>query len=91
MFRYTDRWSDRLQETATTIAHERGLRLHGTAFARAQAALDAQLSIKAEEPPPCHANIIGWPVVVNNPALQKARQKERAILIAQQARLLLLA
>jgi len=47
----------------------------------------AGLDAVADEPPPRHAVLRGWPLN-DNPHLQKAQQKERAILLAQAAVLL---
>jgi hypothetical protein len=44
----------------------------------------AQLDVVAEEPPPRHAAITGWPLD-KDVELQKAQQKERAMLIASKA------
>lgn len=61
--------------------------LHGIAICLARHVRDAQLDVAADEPPPRHANISDWPIA-NDPELTKARQKERAVLIAQHAELL---
>jgi hypothetical protein len=72
------------------LAHEHVLgqrTLHGIAICLARHVRDAQLDVAADEPPPRHANISGWPIA-NDPELTKARQKESAALIAQHAELL---
>jgi hypothetical protein len=43
----------------------------------------------ADEPPPRHAAIRGWPWIKRDLTLQKAPQKERAAVIASEAALLL--
>lgn len=69
-------------------AHVIGERtLHGVAICTAQQVRKAELEVVAQEPPPRHANITGWPVVPNDPEQTKAGQKERALLIAQRAML----
>ena len=42
----------------------------------------------ADEPPARHAAIRGWPWLDDDPELQKAQQKERALLVASKAVLL---
>lgn len=85
VFRHTEKWRDALLESGKKIARDRGKRLHGTAYVESQVVFDAQLRLEAVEPPPCHANIIGWPVVENDSRSQKAKRKECAILIARAA------
>ena len=45
------------------------------------------LDVIAEEPPPAHANIEGWPWIDGDPELQKARQLELAGRLAGDSRL----
>jgi hypothetical protein len=47
---------------------------------------EAQLEVTADEPPPRHAAIRGWPFSEADPELQKARQKELAALIASKVK-----
>jgi hypothetical protein len=47
----------------------------------------AKLDVEAHEPPPRHANIVGWPNAANDPETTKARRKEFALLLAQAATL----
>ena len=63
--------------------------LHGAAIVRARHVRATGLDVTASEPPPRHANIVGWPLSASDPELAKALCKERAALIAQQAELLL--
>jgi hypothetical protein len=67
-----------------------GRTLHGAAIVKAREVRAALLDVTADEPPPRHAVIRGWPYVANDPELQKAQQKERANSIASKATLLLL-
>ena len=60
----------------------RGLR--GVAILQARDVRDIGLDIIAAEPPPRHAAIRNWPVDTD-PFLQKAQQKELALLLAQAA------
>lgn len=41
--------------------------------------------VRAGEPPPRHADIVGWPWSKEDPDFGKAQQKELAALIAQRA------
>ena len=58
--------------------------LYGAAIFKARTVRAAQLEVTADEPPPRHAVIRGWPVETD-PELQKAMQKERAAIIASEA------
>jgi hypothetical protein len=70
----------------------RGLRpdrtLHGAAICKAAVVRSARLDVTSDEPPPRHANIVGWPVNVDV-SLQKAAQIERALGIASMCTLIL--
>lgn len=61
--------------------------VHGAAIIKARDVRAAQLDVVAEEPPPRHAVIQGWPWLDGDPELQKAQQKERAVLVASKAAL----
>jgi hypothetical protein len=65
-----------------------GRTIHGAAIVKAGDVRAAQLEVTAEEPPPGHAAIRGWPWLDHDPELQKAQQKERAALVASKAMLL---
>jgi hypothetical protein len=60
---------------------------HGAAIVKAYDVKSAQVEVIAAEPPSRHAAITGWPWL-DDPALQRALQKERATLIASKAILL---
>jgi hypothetical protein len=62
--------------------------LHGAAIVKAGDVRAALLEVIADEPPPRHAAIRGWPWLDDDPELQKARQKERAVQVASKAVLL---
>ena len=62
-------------------------KLYGAAIFKAVHVRAALLDVVAQEPPPRHANIVGWPRSQSDPELEKAKQKERAVLIAQHAEL----
>lgn len=62
--------------------------LYAAALFKAQVVRDAKLEVSADEPPPRHAVIRGWPWEEADPELQRAKQKELALVIASQAYLL---
>lgn len=62
--------------------------LHGAAIFKAATVRLAQLDVEADEPPPRHAAIRGWPWDEADPELQRAKQREMALVIASQAVLL---
>jgi hypothetical protein len=70
---------DELWKLGLAAAGERPL--YGAAIFEARVVRAAQLEVLADEPPPRHAVIQGWPRVDNDPELQKARQKELAAII----------
>jgi hypothetical protein len=57
-------------------------KLHGAAIITGRVVRNAALEITPDEPPERHAVIRGWPWAENDPQLQKAQQKERAIKLA---------
>ncbi len=64
-----------------------GRTLHGAAICKTLHVRYAKLEVRANEPPPRHADIIGWPAQPADPAMEKAQQKELAMLITQYAQL----
>jgi hypothetical protein len=72
--------NDRLRAIGQVVAGN-SRRLHGAALFKAQIVRSAQLEVLADEPPDRHAVIRGWPLD-DDPELQKAKQKERAVAIA---------
>lgn len=68
----------------TLIPFERRTR-HGAAIVRVEAIRSAGVDVLADEPPPRHANLRGWPRHAD-PDEQKARRKEVATVIAEAAR-----
>lgn len=69
---------DDLWQQGLRIAGERTLTLHGAGCLSAALVLQASLAIKSVEPPPKHANIVGWPTIVGDPAMQKSARMELA-------------
>ena len=59
--------------------------LHGAAIFKAKAVQEAKLEVAPAEPPHQHVVIRGWPWIENDPDLQKAKQKESAIVLASAA------
>ena len=59
--------------------------LHGAAIVKTADVRGVLLEVVANEPPPRHAAIKGWPWLDDDPELQKAQQKERAVLVASKA------
>jgi hypothetical protein len=62
--------------------------LHGAAIVKAGDVRAVLLEVLADEPPPRHAAIRGWPWLDDDPDLRKAERKERAAQIASKAMLL---
>ena len=62
--------------------------LHGAAIVKARDVRAARLDVIADEPPPRHAAIRGWPWLDNDLEEQKERQKEQALLVVSKAVLL---
>ncbi len=62
-------------------------RVRAVAVLSAADVRQATLEVEAHEPPPGHANIIGWPNAANDRMVNKARCKEFALLLAQAANL----
>lgn len=60
-------------------------KIHGVAIVKARDVREATLEIHSSEPPPRHANIVGWEWLSEDPDFGKARHKELAALIAQKA------
>ena len=77
---------DAVWETADreigTVRHVRA-----AAFLSASAVRQAKLDVESREPPPRHANIIGWPNAGNDAELTRAQRKEFALLLVQAATL----
>ena len=62
--------------------------IYGAAFVKASHVRAVMLQVLASEPPPArHANIVGWPCD-KDPEMEKARRKDLANQLAQQAALL---
>src|SRR5688572_28892131 len=62
--------------------------LHGAAIVKARRIREVEsLDVVASEPPPRHANVVGWAWSADDPDLGKAERKEQAARIAQHAEL----
>lgn len=62
-------------------------RVRAAALLTASAVRQAKLDVESHEPPPRHANIIGWPNLANDVEATRAQRKELALLLAQAATL----
>lgn len=62
-------------------------KIHGAAICKTITIRQQRLDVVPDEPPPRHANIVGWPINAD-PELQKAQQKELALGIAAQSMLI---
>jgi hypothetical protein len=60
-------------------------KLYGAGIFKAAAVKSAKLQVAADEPPDRHAVIRGWPWSETDPDLQKAQQKECALVLASAA------
>ena len=76
---------DRLRKIGLQAAGDRTL--HAAAFLKAKVVRSTSLGVLAAEPPDFHAVIKKWPTDAD-PVLQKAKQKEQAIILANSAELL---
>lgn len=47
--------------------------------------MSARLTVNSAEPPPRHAVVVGWPVLTEDPVLEKAERMRLAALLAQSA------
>ena len=59
-------------------------KIYGAAVFTADNVRRANIDVVAAEPPPRHANLVGWPVNAD-PELQKAQRKKIALAIAAQS------
>jgi hypothetical protein len=73
------------QIAATYAAGQRTL--HGAAIVKARHVRAARLDVVASEPPPRHANIVGWAWSASDPEIGKAERKQQALEIAEHAEL----
>ena len=84
VFRHGSEPRDTLWEIgAGCVAGDR--KLYGAAIVKARDVRAALLDAIAEEPPPRHAAIRGWPWIEEDPEGQRAQQKELALVIASNA------
>ena len=62
-------------------------RVRAAALVTASAVRQAKLDVESHEPPPRHANILGWPNAANDAESTRAQRKEFALLLVQAATL----
>ena len=86
VFRQGPQPADALWETAD---REIGVirRVRAAAVLTTAAVRQAQLDVESHEPPPRHANLVGWPST-SDEADRRAQQRERALLLCQAAELI---
>jgi hypothetical protein len=72
-----------LWELGRAAAGPRGL--YGAAIVKTVVVRRLKLEIAADEPPPRHAVIRGWPWFADDVEMQKAKQKELALALASAA------
>jgi hypothetical protein len=72
--------AQRLWEIGLVAAGTRSL--YGAAILKAWAVREASLDVFSDEPPPRHGAIRRWPWIDDDPELQRAQQKERALALA---------
>jgi hypothetical protein len=70
------------QLAAETLGAE--VNVHGAAICKARVFREERLEVLADEPPPRHANVVGWPADADA-ELQKAKQKEIALAVASRS------
>ncbi len=86
VFRQCDADLGLLQATCEAIAKDRGKAVKRVAVTTVGNVSQAGLVVAPVEPPPRHANIVGWPVSAD-PEREKADRKRIAMVIANGARL----
>lgn len=74
---------ERLWELGLVAAGQR--KLYGAAILTARKVRETTLEVRSDEPPERHAVIYDWPRHAEDPELQRAQQKELAILLASAA------
>jgi len=86
VFRHGSEPQEQLWAIGSDVAGERYL--YGAAIVKTRDVREARLIVHADEPPPRHAVITGWPWDENDQKLQKAKQKEIAELLVSKSALL---
>jgi len=85
VFRHEEEPRHALWKIGQSVVGAGARTLHGATFLRAKDIRATTLDVEAHEPPERHGNIIKWPSVPSDLALQKAKQKELAIVLAGMA------
>jgi hypothetical protein len=86
VFRHGSEPREELWTIGNACARDRNL--YGVAIVKTRVVRESQLAVEADEPPPLHAAIRGWPWDETDPDLSKAKRKGIAIAIASKADLL---
>ena len=87
VFRHSNEPRDRLWTIGDEHAAQ-GRTIHGAAIIKTQSVRNVQLDVFPDEPPERHAAIRNWPWTENDPDLRKAKHKELAVSLANDAQLL---
>lgn len=87
VFRHGETPEEPLWAIGQSIVSGSSRNIHGVAFVAAGDVRSETLGVTAKEPPERHANIDNWPVDTD-PVLQKAKQIEIAICLAEKSALL---
>lgn len=74
-----------LMNIASTALSSRAASVRGAAIIQAADVFEVQLDVIAKEPPPRHADIVGWDWQQADRDFGKAKQKEKAAFLAQRA------
>jgi hypothetical protein len=85
--RHGDNPEDRLWQLGAVAAG--GRNLHAVAILKSASVLEADLTSTSDEPPDRHAVIGGWPWNDEDPEMQKAMQKKRAVVLASKSKVVL--
>jgi len=78
-----------VREIGENVATQRGKRLVGRGDVTAGNIQSIGLRVEPKEPPPRHADVVGWPALSGTPKEDKSRQKLIAQQIVERARLVL--
>ena len=78
-----------VREIGENVATQRGKRLVGRGDVTAGNIQSIGLRVEPKEPPPRHADIMGWPALSGTPKEDKGRQKLIAQQIVERAMLVL--
>jgi len=78
-----------VQQIDETVAFQRSKTLVGCGCLLVKHVIQTKLSVQPKEPPPRHADIVGWPVLSGNSKEEKSRQKLLSMELIERATLVL--